>query len=116
MIEKWGRVDGTTVDKGFSLRDIFASTFPVDDGGTRCVSHLRRRLAPGRLTAMCHDRRTNAGNLQFSFALIDHAVASKSVYVSQATRLRFNLKGAIFFFSPPCQYIVRFFPLFCRVY
>ena len=41
---------------------------------TRGVPRLRRRLAPGRLTAMCHDRRTNAGNLQFSFALIDHAV------------------------------------------
>lgn len=48
-----------------------------------CVSvstleHLRRRLASGRLTAMCHDSRTNAGNLQFSFALIDHAAASEA--------------------------------------
>lgn len=53
------------------------STFPADATAPG-EPRLRRRLAPGRLTAMCHDRRTNAGNLQFSFALIDRAAASKA--------------------------------------
>lgn len=56
----------------------YSYTLPVG-AGARGVPHLRHRLAaPGRLTAMCHDRRTNAGNLQFSFALIDRTVAGKA--------------------------------------
>lgn len=61
--------------------------------GEVCAPHLRHRLAaPGRLTAMCHDRRTNAGNLQFSFALIDHTVAGKAFHV-KLSKIAFQTEG-----------------------
>lgn len=73
-VEKWRRKK----DLEQRRNAYYSYTLPVG-AGARGVPHLRHRLAaPGRLTAMCHDRRTNAGNLQFSFALIDHTVAGKA--------------------------------------
>lgn len=64
------------------------------------MPHLRHRLAaPGRLTAMCHDRRTNAGNLQFSFALIDHTVAGKAFTLAKQDCIS---NQGIVFLSPTC--------------
>lgn len=70
--------------------------------GEVCAPHLRHRLAaPGRLTAMCHDRRTNAGNLQFSFALIDHTVAGKAFHV-KLSKIAFQTggEGSYFYLLP----------------
>ena len=81
--------------------------------GKVCAPHLRHRLAaPGRLTAMCHDRRTNAGNLQFSFALIDHIVAGKAFHV-KLSKIAFQTGGrGIVFLSPTCYFHFAHHPSF----
>lgn len=74
----WKRGREKRVERAERRNAYYSYTLPVG-AGARGVPHLRHRLAaPGRLTAMCHDRRTNAGNLQFSFALIDRTVAGKA--------------------------------------
>lgn len=84
---------------------------------TRCAPRLRRRLAPGRLTAMCHDRRTNAGNLQFSFALIDHALASKAFTLAgQQDCVSTVGRGCIFLYQPPFFSTLFFHPSPCFIY
>lgn len=88
---------------------VYSYTLPVG-AGARGVPHLRHRLAaPGRLTAMCHDRRTNAGNLQFSFALIDHTVAGKAFTLAKQDCIS---NQGIVFLSPTCYSLFSIGQLF----